>query len=126
MHKRIAVLSLLTLVTACGGGMDSIGLPPPACTGFRVDECEAVRLAASEGLARDVRERAFVSATVRRIDPLDASLCADYGVCEPAVAAALVDLVYVGPQGPESWPVAVIKRGAASPFVAPMPFPDSE
>lgn len=126
MRLRMALPLILGIVTACGGSIESIGLPRPACAGFPDDECEAVLVAAANGLARAVRSREFVGATVRRIDPADATLCADYGVCEPAAAAALVDLVFIGPQGPESWPVAVIKRGAASPFVAPKPFPDSE
>lgn len=118
---------MVMLMTACGGGSGGVGLTPPDCSGFSNDECEAVRLAAANGLARDVRSREFLGATIRRIDPADATLCADYGVCEPpAVAAALVDLVYAGPQGPESWPVAVIKRDGASPLVAPKPYPDPE
>ena len=124
MNRRLAVVMLTaSVVASCGGGTS---LPAPSCVGFTPSECQAITDAAAQGLSKDVRSRTLLSATIRRIDSTDPALCGDYGVCEPSIAAALVDLVYEGPRGPESWPVAVIKRDATAPFVAPKPFPGAQ
>ncbi len=78
--------------------------------------------AAAESLPARVIARTFVRGNVLGIEPDDPILCEDYGVCEAAVSAALVDLTYEGPQGDESWPVAVIRRRDGEPMVAPVAF----
>lgn len=87
--------------------------------------CKGAIIAARASLPKQVAARALVGATVRSIDPSDPVLCHDYGVCDTARWAALVELTVPGPQGTESWPVAVIQRQAGDAIVAPKPFPGS-
>lgn len=86
--------------------------------------CQAATVAARNSLPRAVVPRQLVGATVRLIDPTDPVLCRDYGVCEAARWAAIVELTVPGVDGiSESYPVAVIQRQAGDPIIAPKPYP---
>ena len=51
-------------------------------------------------------------------------MCNDWAVCEPAEAVAIVWLIYPGPGGNESWPVAVVRSSTEAAMSAAKPFPD--
>lgn len=85
--------------------------------------CQAAVFAAGQGIAVNVTTRGLVSASVRSTDPLDPTICRDWGYCDPAVAAIVVELVYPGPRGEESWSVLVVQKTAGGPLVPAKPFP---